>query len=217
MSADYDPPAPADLDASGRDLILLYADDGVYLSEVLEGLGLPDLAAVRERLKARRLISEPLPQTRSREDVLAQRAGERRRIVEEAREIDAAYAGRPVAWPGPLDTDAEIAAASVAMQREAEGEAGQRTVLVREDYDSLIDLTDAIDASKAAGAPFAIVWRAENAVQYLDPDPAGGWSRRQIPMDEDEIGRGDLLQRALTVLKMAPKVPPLPRSGSSIR
>lgn len=123
MTADFDPRIPADLDASGRDLILLYADDRVYLSEVLEGLGLPNLAAVRERLTARRLISGSLPQTRTREEVLAQRAAERRRLVDEARRIDAKYAGEPIVWDGPLDTDEQIAAAAVAMQREVEAEA----------------------------------------------------------------------------------------------
>lgn len=52
-----------------------------------------------------------------------QRAAERPRIIAEDREIDARYAGRPVNWPGPLETDEQIAAASVAMQRQVEAEA----------------------------------------------------------------------------------------------
>ncbi len=122
MTDNFDPPAPEDLDASGRDLVLEYADDRIYLHEVLSGLGLPDLAAVRGRMTARRLITEPLPQTRARDEVLAQRAAERQRYVDEARRIDAKYRDIPVKWDGPLETDEDIARAAVAMQREIEAE-----------------------------------------------------------------------------------------------
>lgn len=123
MTNDFEPPSAEDLDGDGRDLILLYADDRVFLWEVLAGLGLPDLAAVRERMAARRLISEPMPQVRTREDVLAERAAERQRHVDEARRIDARYRDVPVKWDGPLETDEDIARAAVAMQREIEAEA----------------------------------------------------------------------------------------------
>ena len=51
------------------------------------------------------------------------KAAERLRAVEEARRIDEKYRNVPIAWDGPLDTDDEIAAAAVAMQRQVEAEA----------------------------------------------------------------------------------------------
>lgn len=117
----------------------------------------------------------------------ARRAAIRKRLVAQDQAIDERYRGRPIGWDGPLETDEDIAAAAVAMQREAEGEAGQRVVLVRESFKTLTELTGAIEAVRTLGESFCVIWQTDNVVQHHDPRAGGRWTVRQVPA-VDELG-----------------------------